>query len=144
VQKKSTRVGTTGSAETSRLSPREWFYGFLRALPGEAAVFATVVSGTLPANLTPGSRRQDHTTSPSAASVFVRATCIALTPAAAIASRAQRFVTIAKRPSGGLRVAATYFRFTELSSGFRIYGTGHPRDDADPFAIADEFRLPAP
>jgi hypothetical protein len=50
VQQKA-RGRTTGTAETSRLSPREWFYGFLRALPGEAAFLALVL---------PGPRRRRH------------------------------------------------------------------------------------
>jgi hypothetical protein len=45
------------------------------------------------ASLTPASGRQDHTISPSASNAFV---CRAK---ASTASRAQRFVTIAKRPS---------------------------------------------
>jgi hypothetical protein len=50
------------------------------------------------ANLTPGSRRQDHTTSPPAASVFVQRAFARLTLSASIASR-PTFVTTAKRPS---------------------------------------------
>jgi hypothetical protein len=49
--------------------PARWCYDFLRALPGEAAFLAPVAGGILPANVAPGSRRQDHTTSPYAASV---------------------------------------------------------------------------
>src|SRR5438046_4106111 len=49
--------------------PAQWCYGFLRALPGEAAFLATVAIRDLPDSLTPGSRRQDHTTSPSAVNV---------------------------------------------------------------------------
>src|SRR5690348_1877000 len=72
--------------------------------------------------LTPGSRRQDHTTSPSTCRAYSSARVfLALTRQASIASRAQRFVTIAKRPSGGLRVRANYFRFAELSSRFSDY-----------------------
>ena len=44
-----------------------WFYGLLRALPGDRLV-ATVICGILPANLAPAPGRQDHTTSPSAIS----------------------------------------------------------------------------
>ncbi|HEU5130934.1 MAG TPA: hypothetical protein VFT26_02485, partial [Pyrinomonadaceae bacterium] len=51
-------------------------------------------------NLTPGSRRQDHTTSPYA-EVF-RPVKRSPDTAASIASHAQRIVTIAKRPSDGL------------------------------------------
>ena len=46
-------------------SLRNGFDGFLRALPGDRALLSP--SSALPsANLTPASRRQDHTTSPSA------------------------------------------------------------------------------
>jgi hypothetical protein len=48
-----------------------------------------------PAGLMPASRHQDHTTSPSASNAFV------FRAKASIASRVQRFVTIAKRPSCG-------------------------------------------
>jgi hypothetical protein len=48
----------------------------------------------------PGSRRQDHTTSPSAASVLVRHASMP-DATASIASCTLRIVTIAKRPSVG-------------------------------------------
>src|SRR5437870_4272945 len=80
--------------------PAQWFYGFLRALPGERPFLPPWPRWVVQRGLTPGSRRQDHTTSPSTAGVFVRR---ANTPdaTASIASRAQRFVTTAKRPSMG-------------------------------------------
>src|SRR5438128_186935 len=49
--------------------PRAMALRLIRALPGEAAFLAPVVSGKLAANVAPGSRRQDHTTSPNAANV---------------------------------------------------------------------------
>src|SRR5215468_12779709 len=52
--------------------PRAMVLRLIRDLPGEAAFLAPVAGGSIPANVAPGSRRQDHTTSPSAASVFVR------------------------------------------------------------------------
>jgi hypothetical protein len=55
-------------------------------------LFATVVSGISPTNLTPASGRQDHTTSPSASSI------VRQRAAASTASRLTS-VTIAKRPS---------------------------------------------
>jgi hypothetical protein len=64
---RSTRVIATGTAETSRLSPREWFGGLLRALPGERPLLSPLPCPHRRAGWTPGSRRQDHTTSPSAA-----------------------------------------------------------------------------
>ena len=75
----------------------------IRDLPGEAAFLAPVAGGKDPTNVAPGSRRQDHTTSPSAAA-FSSDEQGSSDAAASIASRAQRIVTIAKRPSGGLRV----------------------------------------
>jgi hypothetical protein len=42
-------------------------------------LFATVARGIVPANLTPASGRQDHTTSPYAASAFVDALIARLT-----------------------------------------------------------------
>jgi hypothetical protein len=58
-------------------------------------LFVTVIGGFLAANLTPASRRQDHTTSPSALALFVKsaAASIASSPAS---------VTIANRPSSGV------------------------------------------
>jgi hypothetical protein len=55
----------TGSAEAVRPSLRNGFNGFLRALPGDRALLSPSLANES-ANLTPASRRQDHTTSPSA------------------------------------------------------------------------------
>ena len=55
----------TGSAEAVRPSLRNGFNGFLRALPGDRAFLSPSLANES-ANLTPASRRQDHTTSPSA------------------------------------------------------------------------------
>src|SRR6202171_3862993 len=60
------RTGTPG------IPARNGFNGFLRALPGDRACLSPS-SALLLADLTPASRRQDHTTSPSAATSFVRA-----------------------------------------------------------------------
>src|SRR3954466_7178449 len=68
--KKQTSIVTTSSADTHRLSPLDGLNGVLRALPGEAAFVATVIGRIPPANLTPRSRRQDHTTLPYAAGDF--------------------------------------------------------------------------
>jgi hypothetical protein len=72
----------------------------IRALPGESAFLAPVAGGNDPTDVAPGSRRQDHTTSPSAAAF----SSDGKTPpdaAASIASCTLRIVTIAKRPSVG-------------------------------------------
>src|SRR4051812_33006601 len=53
----------TGSAETLRHPPRNGFTAYFVLSP-VSGVFATVIAWDLPRNLTPRSRRQDHTTSP--------------------------------------------------------------------------------
>jgi hypothetical protein len=86
----------------NRHSLRNGFNGVLRALPGDRACLppSSVDSTT---DLAPASGRQNHTTSPSAKAVFVRATNCAQH------SRVHRIplptsVTIAIRPSHGCRV----------------------------------------
>ena len=64
----------TGSAETLRPSLRSGFTAYFVLSPVNGS-FATVAGGTLPANLTPAPRRQDHTTSPYASCALV---CCAL------------------------------------------------------------------
>ena len=58
------------SQRSHRKSPgipaRNGFNGFLRTLPGDRAFLSPSLRGLIPRNLTPASRRQDHTTSPSA------------------------------------------------------------------------------
>jgi hypothetical protein len=61
----STRVSHHRFTGNIRLSPRNGFNGFLRALLGDRA-FLPPSSANTSANLTPASGRQDHTTSPSA------------------------------------------------------------------------------
>jgi hypothetical protein len=61
----------TGSAEAIRHSPRNGLR-LIRALPGDRLV--DTVTGGNSASLTPASRRQDHTTSPSARRALVRST----------------------------------------------------------------------
>src|SRR6266851_10128556 len=41
--------------------PAQWFYGFLRALPGDRAFLSPSPAEIFSANLTPASGRQDHT-----------------------------------------------------------------------------------
>ena len=80
---------------TPGIPARNGFNGFLRALPGDRARLSpSLVRSLLLTNLTPASRRQDHTTSPSANSALVRSTF------ASTASRPAS-VTIASRPSSG-------------------------------------------
>jgi hypothetical protein len=65
-------VVTTVAPEITRLSPRNGFNGFLRALPGDRLVVTVIrVMRSIIANLTPAPGRQDHTTSPSASASLV-------------------------------------------------------------------------
>jgi hypothetical protein len=76
-----TRV-TTSTPESPGVPARNGFNGFLRALPGDRALLPPLPCGLKvlsnpvepnepPQDLTPASRRQDHTTSPSASSAVV-------------------------------------------------------------------------
>jgi len=52
--------------------PAQWFYGLLRALPGDRAFLSpSPLRSLLLTSLTPASRRQNHTTSPSASGALV-------------------------------------------------------------------------
>src|SRR5882724_6428485 len=82
--KKHTSVVATGSDGINRLSPRNGFNGFLRALLGDRALLPPSPASS-PANLTPASGRQDHTTSPSASASFVERARARLTLPASIA-----------------------------------------------------------
>ena len=90
--------------------------------PRRSGLVVTVISGILPADLTPASRRQDHTTSPYAA------TAIRLWRAASIASRAPRVVTMAIRPSGGRETAQLIILiFRNEKQNIFSWGTGQPK-----------------
>jgi len=92
-QKHTSKV-TTGSPVDPAF-PARWFYGFLRALPGERAFLPPSSANMMFANLMPASRHQDHTTSASATR--------ALVSCAVRVHRIPRptFVTVAIRPSCG-------------------------------------------
>src|SRR5467141_4156565 len=118
-----TRV-TTSTPESPDVPARNGFNGFLRALPGDRALLppspcglkvlsSPVEPNEPPQDLTPASRRQDHTTSPYAATSLVRSLGDrsqafrqpALQPrraqnAAASTASHPASVTIAIRPSG--------------------------------------------
>ena len=76
-----TRV-TTSTPESPGIPARNGFNGFLRALPGDRALLPPSSADMFlskpgwadatPQDLTPASRRQDHTTSPYAATSLVR------------------------------------------------------------------------
>src|SRR5258705_13927500 len=59
--------------------PAQWFYGLLRALPGDQALLSPSPALLL-ADLTPTLGRQNHTTSPYASASFVRPAIARLTP----------------------------------------------------------------
>src|SRR5438067_13367468 len=62
VKKAHTSIQGSGGSPTS---PAQWLYGLLRALPGGAGLLSpSSLRSLLLKNLTPASRRQDHTTSP--------------------------------------------------------------------------------
>src|SRR5215210_1195709 len=63
-----------GHTGYTRHSLRNGFNGFLRALPGDRALLSPSSAEMFSTNLTPASRRQDHTTSPSAYALFVSST----------------------------------------------------------------------
>ena len=92
-KKQHTSSVTTGTPHQPAF-PARWFYGFLRALPGDRAFLppSLVNSST---NLAPASGRQNHTTSPSATALLV------LQHHQRPSHPASRFVTIAIRPLGG-------------------------------------------
>jgi hypothetical protein len=87
-----TRVSHYGHTGNARHSPRNGFTAYFELSP-VIGLFCHRHQRIESANLTPASRRQDHTTSPSASAPFVKGA------SASIASRLT-FVTIAKRPSG--------------------------------------------
>jgi hypothetical protein len=89
--RKKTRELVTTVTPVHPAFPAQWFYGFLRALPGDRA-WLPPSPADYSANLTPASGRQDHTTSPSAFALFV--TSVKASTASRLTS-----VTIAKRPS---------------------------------------------
>jgi hypothetical protein len=70
--KKHTSVVATGSPETPGL-PCAMVLTVSFVLSPAIGLFVTVIGGAISfANLTPASRRQDHTTSPSASAPFVK------------------------------------------------------------------------
>jgi hypothetical protein len=69
----STRGSRHRSTGTPGIPARNGFNGLLRALPGDRALLSPS-SADQSTNMTPASRRQDHTTSPSAADALVRST----------------------------------------------------------------------
>src|SRR5258707_15411045 len=88
--------------------PAQWFYGLLRALPGDQACL-TPSPALLITDLTPALGRQNDTTWPYASALFVN--CAAASTASRPAS-----VTIASRPSDGTGPNRYSADFTPASS----------------------------
>jgi hypothetical protein len=76
--KKHTSIVTTGPPRSPGIPARNGFNSLYRALPGDRA-FLSPSPALLLADLTPASRRQDHTTSPSAP-VFRKSRSTVLVP----------------------------------------------------------------
>src|SRR5258706_14607908 len=75
---KSTRVSHHGHTGNHPAFPAQWFYGLLRALPGDHACL-TPSPARLRADLTPALGRQNDTTWPYASASFVRLAIARLT-----------------------------------------------------------------
>ena len=69
---RSTRGSHHGYTGSPGIPARNGFNGFLRNLPGDRALLSPSPAEISSADLTPASRRQDHTTSPSASAPFVK------------------------------------------------------------------------
>src|SRR4029077_6854471 len=72
-EKTNTRVSHHGHTGFDPAFPAQWFYGLLRALPGDQACL-TPSPALLSADLTPALGRQNDTTWPSASARFVKRT----------------------------------------------------------------------
>ena len=94
-----------GHTGNTRHSPRNGVNSLYRALPGDRAFLPPSPRGTPQQGLISASGYQDHTTSPYAAALSSGPIIIKPDAAASIASRAQRVVTIAIRPSVGHETA---------------------------------------
>src|SRR5258707_8272626 len=77
-EKTNTRVSHHGHTGFDPAFPAQWFYGLLRALPGDQACL-TPSPALLLADLTPASGRQNDTTWPYASASFVRLAIARLT-----------------------------------------------------------------
>jgi hypothetical protein len=98
---KHSHYGHTGNTRHSRAMVLTAYI----ALPGDRAFLPPSPSGIAPQGLISASGYQDHTTSPYAAALSSGPMIIKPDATTSIASRAQRVVTIAIRPSGGPETA---------------------------------------
>jgi len=121
---KSTRVSTPQVHRHHRHSLREWFYGLLRALPGDRACLSPS-QATMRKHrrrLMPASRHQDHTASPS------ERRCVRLAHFFRPPHPTPRFVTVAHTPlmwGGRSWVYCCFYRIRKR----KIFsaGTGQPK-----------------
>jgi hypothetical protein len=114
----STRVSHHRFAEHSGI-PCAMVYGLLRDLPGDRALLPPSPRNAKHCReLTPASRRQDHTTSPSATHALVSRACrVHRTPH-------PTFVTTAKRPSYGRGAAGLVDLICPTAQGKRLRHVG--------------------
>src|SRR5436190_5965173 len=80
VQKRNNAHGFDRYSRDIPAFPAQWLYGLYVLSPGKRPFLPPLPAEKFLADVAPGSRRQDHTTSPYAVSVFVRAVRTALTP----------------------------------------------------------------
>jgi hypothetical protein len=106
IKTKHTSVVTTVTPETSGIPRAMVLTASFVLSPGTGLSCPRRPQDHRLAGLTPASGRQDHTTSPYAAALSSGLTTIEPDAATSIASRAQRVVTIAIRPSVGHETAA--------------------------------------
>jgi hypothetical protein len=100
----STRVSHHGCAETPGIPARNGFNGFLRTLPGDRAFLSpSPLRSLLLTSLTPASRRQDHTTSPSALALFVKSAAASIASRPNVRDDGQR-PSLRGQDSGGYKV----------------------------------------
>jgi hypothetical protein len=134
----STRVSHHGYTGSPGIPARNGFNGFLRALPGDRALLSPS-SADLSANLTPASRRQDHTTSPSASARPRQKRY--LRPSHPVPTS----VTIAKRPSDrdGIRRILVLIWERDQRCRLRQIGTTGKSSAAWPFLSRTRPSLPS-
>jgi hypothetical protein len=134
----STRGSRHESAGTPGIPARDGFNSLFRALPGDRAFLSpSSPRSLLLKNLTPASRRQDHTTSPSASAPFVRAKCLrCVLPHPS--HPCPTFVTIAKRPSVRAGMARDIkLIWVRREAVFRIFRNKLPRSFSEALATSE-------
>ena len=126
-----TRVSHHRFAGSPGIPARNGFNGFLRNLPGDRAFLSPSLANFESASLTPASRRQDHTTSPSASMRSRQKR--RLRPSHPVPTS----VTIAKRPSDrdGIRSILVLIWERDQQCRLRQIGTTGKSSAALPFLL---------